>query len=153
MSQILNIKILIFYLETNVISTKMSIRLLWSFMLFVLSENLLNDLQGGLKEQYANFISQVKQEMQEKSIAIEAEVLKIKAEKEEVEKKLQEVETKTQEVTKKEEEVKVKYKVNFKVTIIERKPWQIIMSWWAYSTLHFFSAGLNWNDAGSFSTR
>ena len=129
MSQILNIKILIFYLETNVISTKMSIRLLWSFMLFVLSENLLNDLQGGLKEQYANFISQVKQEMQEKSIAIEAEVLKIKAEKEEVEKKLQEVETKTQEVTKKEEEVKVKYKVNFKVTVIERKSWKIIMSW------------------------
>ena len=70
------------------------------------TENLLNELQGGLKEQYSNFISQVKQEMQEKSLAIEAEVQKIQEQKEQVSKQVQEVEEKVKEVQKKEEEVR-----------------------------------------------
>ena len=69
------------------------------------SENLLNDLQDGLKEQYDTFISQVKQEMQEKSRVVEGEVLKIKAEKANIQKQLDDVEEKAKEVKAREDEV------------------------------------------------
>ena len=74
-------------------------------MIYAISENLLNDLQDGLKEQYDTFISQVKQEMQEKSRVVEEEVIKIKAEKATIQKHLDEVEDKVKKVKAREDEV------------------------------------------------